>query len=268
MVREKIINDITFRQRCGKYGLDWNNCEVYGDIILLNTPKKDLYVLLNKDYDTVSIEYNSFCKEKDILAKGFSFEYNLDVPDIFIMGQPFEYPFENFTLKHIIEISNRVQVIEANHGHSLLTVVNGESYDRRLQENIDYFQMLSYIKFLSEEIKLYFLYSYHMITMGFEVPDVYAYVNNLIREVNECINYNDSEVLPRDILSYIGQDCREFKFDGILYDTIDLLSRDVGKRLNLSSLSTKLFEVLDSSEENVNNKENISVLTKKKILNN
>ena len=38
MTREQIINDIKFRQRCGAYGLDWENCVVFDDVILLYTP--------------------------------------------------------------------------------------------------------------------------------------------------------------------------------------------------------------------------------------
>mgnify|MGYP003299311803 CR=1 FL=1 len=46
--------------------------------------------------------------------------------------------------------------MENNQGHSLITRVNGESYDRRNNKEEEYFQTLSYVKFLGEEIKQYF----------------------------------------------------------------------------------------------------------------
>ena len=66
----------------------------------------------------------------------------------------FDYPFEKSILKHIIDLSNKIEIMKTNHGHTLFTRLNGNWYDRKHGENEDKFQLLSYIKFLGEEIKI------------------------------------------------------------------------------------------------------------------
>ena len=190
----------------------------------------------------------------------------------------FDYPFENFTLKHIIDLSNRIEIMENNQGHSLITRVNGESYDRRNNKEEEYFQTLSYVKFLGEEIKQYFLMNYHMQSLGFEVPNVYDYVKLLMSRVNECVDFHLSHnrrPWPSYILSGLGQNYRELKMDGILYDVADLLMRERGfkvksgspdeiERINesvekkdLSIVANDLLKILEVSDEELKEREEI-----------
>lgn len=190
-----------------------------------------------------------------------------------------DYPFENFTLKHIIDLSNRIEIMENNQGHSLITRVNGESYDRRNKKEEEYFQTLSYVKFLGEEIKQYFLMNYHMQSLGFEVPNVYDYVRLLMSRVNECVDFHLSHnrrPWPSYILSGLGQNYRELKMDGILYDVADLLMRERGfkvksgspdeiERINesvekkdLSIVANDLLKILEVSDEELKIKEEIN----------
>ena len=162
----------------------------------------------------------------------------------------FDYPFEKFTLKHIIDLSNRVEIMETNHGHTICTRVNGYCYDRNYGTNDGEFQLLSYIKFLGEEIKLYFLNYYHMQTLGFEVPNIYEYVRTLMARLNDCIEFHldhNRRPSPSYILSGLGQNYRELKMDGILYDVADLLMSQKGYKVK--SGSPDEIEMIESSKE-------------------
>lgn len=280
MTREEIINDIKFKQRCGLYGLDCENCEIYDDVILLNTPTLGLYVLFDKNYNTIGVELIDYSRysSKESFVRDKYYEYSN-----FTSSMPFEdgfdYPFENFTLKHIIDLSNRIEFMENNQGHSLITRVNGESYDRRNNKEEESFQTLSYVKFLGEEIKQYFLINYHMQSLGFEVPNVYDYVKLLMSRVNECVDFHLSHnrrPWPPYILSGLGQNYRELKMDGILYDVADLLMRERGfkvksgspdeiERINesvekkdLSIVANDLLKILEVSDEELKIKEEIN----------
>lgn len=189
-------------------------------------------------------------------------------------GENFGYPFEKYTLKDIVEISNRIDTMEVNHGHSIIFKINGEWFENDLKN--DYLHLLAYIKFLGEELKQYFLYSYKMKMMQFEVPDPYLYIRRLIKKLNESVEYYTSRRMrpyPCDVLNYIGQNHRELDYDGILYSTINLIMRQKGIKIksgfpdeleimrnntpnNLSDVASKVLEILKVSDEEVKLREN------------
>ena len=62
MDKNKIKDDFAFSSKCIAYGLDWNDFNIYKDTIILNSPKKDIFVLLDDNYNTIGIhkmEHNS-----------------------------------------------------------------------------------------------------------------------------------------------------------------------------------------------------------------
>ncbi len=152
------MQNVRFRDACGKYGVSWENFEVYDEVIILNTPKENLYILMDKNYNTISVDRLDYVYPN---VKKEYYRYT-NFTDVLGNRNKFGYPCEDFTLKQIIDLANRVEVMETNHGHSLRTQVNGVCYDRETAKNEDYFKLLSYIKFLGEEIKQYFLLCYHM----------------------------------------------------------------------------------------------------------
>ena len=274
MTKNDLINDFNFRQKCGEYGLYWENAEIYGNVILINTPIEGLYVIFDKNYNTIGVEKNEY-QDEEQFANVFYERYS-EFTDLLPFGESFDYPFQNYTLKNFVDLANRVDILESNHGHSISTKINGEWYNRNSQENEEYFQLLSYVKFISKEIKMYFLLNYHMQAMGYEMPDVYSYVRALIKNINASINYqieNNHRSWPADILSSIGQNNRKLNFDGMLYDIADLLMKQNGVKVksgspdslveidssinkaDLSILSDKLLKILDLSVEDLREKE-------------
>lgn len=239
MTIEEIRKDIKFKQMCGLYGLDWENFEIYDDVILLNTPTLGLYVLFDKNYNTIGVDIIDFSKfsDKCDFVKNKYYEYSN-----FIGSMPFDdgfgYPFEKFTLKNIIDLSSCIEIMEDYQGNSLSMRINDNSYDRRVSKNEKYFQLLSYIKFLGEEIKRYFLINYHMQSIGIEIPNVYEYVKLLISRVDECVSFHlnhNRRPWPSYILSGLGQNYRELKMSGILYDITDLLMFEKGYKVKTGS---------------------------------
>lgn len=284
MSKEEIMKDIKFREACSKYGLDWENSEVYGEVILLPTTTKYLYVIMDKNYNVFDIDKFAYDFERKECSKDRYYGY-CNFTDILPYGENFGYPFKEYTLKQIIDLSNRVEIVETNQEHSLRTKVNGDWYDRDVKENENCFKLLSYIKFLGEEIKQYFLLSYHMQVMEFEAADVYsffrkinvyAYVRQLIRKVNECVDKCISDCkrpLPADVLSFLGQNYMDENMNGILYDVISLLLTSKGYEIDsenpnkvnqitdlksipdLSKLAKQLLQILDLSDEELKDKE-------------
>lgn len=286
MKREDIEKDIKFRQECSKYGLNWEyfnvvTCGNNDYVILLNMPNRNIYVLLDKNYNTIGVEQFNSHRDYNAIERFAREKYNAyrNFTDKMPFGENFGYPFEKFTLKQIIDLANRIEVIETNHGHSLNIIVNDELYHRNSEKDDVYFQLLLYIKFLGEEINQFFLYSYHMLMLGYEDLDVYLYIRYLIKNINECINSNINKyrrTYSCNILSYIGQNNNELKFNGILDNVANLLIKDKGykskvnrpgeiepiklieNKQDLSILATQLLKILELSNEDLKMKEKTS----------
>lgn len=270
MDKEIIINDINFRLACRNYGLDWDNFEIYDDVIIINSPKTFIYVLLDKNYNIIGVHKvkpATIYFSKREIARGYNELYStLNEDDRFKL----HYPFESFSLKQIVDISNRVEIIETNHGHSSDIIVNDSLVDG-INDSV-YIELLSYIKILGNEIKEYYLNCYHMYIMGFDYPDVFAYINAFMDNIDECINKsidNRKAPFPIDILRYTGKTKFLDEYGSALYDVIDLLMRQRGVKPksgfehydeieivsksdeDLSNLSSKLIKILEVIDEEV-----------------
>ncbi len=256
------INISNLSQKCSKYGLPYQNANTYDDIILVSTPTKGLYVILDENYNTIGVEKITSQNLEEFVSDFYE-KYSTN-------SKRFDYPFENYTLKNFIDLANDINIIGANHGNSNYTRINGKWYDRSKHKNDEYFKLLSYVKFISEEMKMYFLTSYHMQVMGFEFPDIYSYVNSLMKNMTTYINQqiaSDQRPWPIDILSSIGQNNANLNFDSMLYDIADLLMKQKGIKVNnynpytleedtttrpdLSSLADKLLESPNLHDSNL-----------------
>ena len=280
MTKNELINDFNFRDKCSEYGLDWEKANIYGDLILINTPIKGLYVIFDKNYNTIGVEKNEYQDEKQF-ANEFYKKYS-ECTDKMLFGDNFTYPFQNYTIKNFIDLANKIHILEHNHGNNISIKIDDELYNRNSRENEEYFQLLSYVKFISEEIKIYFLISYHMQVMGFEVPDIYSYIHALIKNLNITVDYhikNNQRPWPSDILASIGQNNVKLNFDKMLYDIVDLLLNQKGVKIksgssddleqiepiyskDLSVLSDNLLRIIDLSKNVDDSLEKSPVLKK------
>jgi len=229
MTKDEVINDMKFRQLCMECGLNLEDIVVCDDIILLSTPAPYTYILLDKNYNIVHMgSYRYYDNLSKFIERHISNYCNNSI------GGSDCYPFENFTLKQIIDISSKTEIEEKNHGNSTITRFNGEL----IELDKTSLQLLSYIKFLGEQIKQYFKNSYHMLMLNIESTNVYYYLNSLISKINECVKisaYEEKRVWPHDILTYIGQSSNNSMKNVLLYDISDLLMRDNGMKIKRGS---------------------------------
>jgi hypothetical protein len=275
------MNDIKFKQRCQEYEIDSESFEIYDNVILLKTPSLGLYILFDKNYNTIAIENIDFLRfsNKENMVNTKYYEYCNFTDNETMFGEQFGYPFENYTLKNIIDLATHIEIIESSQGIPLITKINNKSYYRKNQNNQDYFQLLSYIKFIHEEIQRYFILDYHMKCLGLEIPNIYAYTRQLIDRIQTCINLNlryDKKPSPAFLASYLGQNRQTLKSDSMLYDIIELLIRDNGYEITSidsnevekmhvakQDLSQKTSQLLAILEENFEQEQNHTLAKKK-----
>ena len=274
MTKQELINDINFRRKCCEYGLDWMNFEIYGDVILLNTPSKWVYVLLDKNYNTIAVhkvEFHNMHLDKKEITNDYNEIYNLIDES---MGCCLPFPFQNLSLKQIVNLSNRINIYGSNHGNSSDITING---DMIIGENDKtYIGLLSYIKFIGIQIEQFFLNCYQMKILNFDYPDIHPYIKHTMYNIKKCIDYNiesGRRPFPVDVLEYIGQNNKNIElYDHYLYNIIDLLMKEKGYKIkagfkhyreiepteknteDLSILSTNLLKILEVSDEEVEQK--------------
>ena len=268
MAKNDLINDMKFRRKCGAYGLDWGTFNILDDIIVLPSPKENILVLLDEHYNTVGI-YD----KNDDLRKLLSAEKIIKgIKELYeITYVKFPYPFQNFSLKQIVDLANSIYIDETNHGHSSDMFVNGEMVNDEYDSV--YIALLSYIKFLGEQIEQYFMNLYQMKMMGLEYPNVYQYISSLMSNIDECINTNikkGNRPIPIDVIEYLGQDRDTIDmYEHELYRVIDLLLKQKGIKIksgfehyrelemtekdtsDLSEISKRLLKILEVPDEEV-----------------
>lgn len=259
MTKNALINDMKFRHKCSNYGLDWEDFNIIDDTIVLNTFKDNILVLLDEHYNIIGI----YDKNKDI-SKVVDIEKRIkEIKELYKNTYvKIPYPFENLSLKQIVEISNRVYIHEINQGHSSELFVNGEIVNDG--DNNIYVCLLAYIKFIGKQIEDYFKNLYQMKMMGLDYPSVYTYVKGLIDNINKCIIENigkGNRPFPIDIIKYLGQDVKKIsQYNHELHKIINLILKENGinseinnykENTNLTDTSTKLLKILEVSDEEV-----------------
>lgn len=268
MIKIDLINDMNFRNKCCEYGLDWEKFDILDDIIVMTSPKDNLLVLMDEHYNTIGI-----CNKNDEIGKSVSLERRIKGYKMLYETSysRLAYPFQGFSIKQIVDLANRVYIHETNHGHSSKMIVNGMIVNDEC-DNV-YTSLLSYIKFLGQQINQYYKYQYQMELMGFEYPDVYKYILRVMINIDECIDINiqnGDRPFPINIIKYLGQDRNNIeKYDYELYSVIDLLLKQKGVKVksgfkhykelemtekdttDLSAISKNLLKILEETDEEI-----------------
>lgn len=268
MNKEKIMNDMKFRKVCNKFGLDWSDFEIMDKLIVLKTPVDNLYFFLDSNYNIVEIE-KCFSELNNHICSEIYYGYE-NFNDIVPFGDDMGYPFNEITLKQINDIANRIN--DKRYGSKI--EINGELYE--IDKDNPYIQLINYIKFLNKEIDIYWKNIYSLKLLGFEVPDIYAYLRNIIYKINQCIDTNlKNNQRPHsfDIMNEIGQNMiytqNEEEYSDLLYSVIKLLMKDKNMKAvpgticeiqpinekekipSLPTLVSNLIKILEVSDEQV-----------------
>lgn len=262
MTKNEIEKNSKFMRVCSKYDIYSKNAIVYNDLILLNVPGKDIYILLDKDYNTIAIE-QAYITNIDKYINSLYQEY-------FEYGKTmcFSYPFDKITYKQIIDFSNRITLSQKD--NTILLTLNG--INCIYKPNDDYSKLLAYIKFLGKEIKNYQLYIFINKQMGIEVPDVASHIAILINKINEFIEscvVNKKVICTDELIEYMNnEDFEYYEYKFLLNEVISLLLKQKGYKIeneklektpissisNLSDKAYQLFEILKISKTNVRQK--------------
>ncbi len=242
MTKEELMKDGDFQFVCRSYGLDGTSFDLYGEVIAVNSPKEDIVALFNQNYQLFDVcqlnlsDKNHTREEvieqqcRESLQKSSSTSYGV-----------LPYPFQEFSLKEIMNLSRKIIIHELNHGLSFNVLFNqciqGSKYGETYQE------ILLYITFLGNEIQHYFCQYYRAKLLGFDFPDVYSYIHGVVANIHLCIDDYCQKKNKRphvhQVLAYLGQfhfhEFTDITIEGI----ISLLMKEKG------------FRVIPSSEDSV-----------------
>lgn len=220
-VKSEIMNDMKFRTRCCEYGLDWSNFEVVNDVIVVNTEKDDVIVLVDKSgSDYVLFDVRS----RGEILPGHTIEEIVDYSQGLYQtaADNMPDPFRGYSIKRLVELASKIEVHETNHGHSCDVIVYGEELKDDPKENF-----YLYTKFMGEQIKRYFKMSYQMKMLGFPFPDIHTYLTALVANIDECVKKyaeNGVRVEPANVAEHLGQDMLELNIHelyGVLNYTVN-----------------------------------------------
>ncbi len=258
----ELLRDMNYRNSCTKYGIPWDNPRVFEDMIILDTPKKNIFVLEDEHYNTIGI-YEKIDKLNEIMTVSERLRYYKQ--NYKSTRDKLVYPFQRTSLSQLVRLSNRVSYLGNN------IIVNGEIL--KDGKNSQHIKVLLYMSFLGGQVEQYFKNLYQMKMMGFDYPDVFTYVNKTINDVNECIDKCIKEKRrpwPVDIINYLGQDPKNVsKYEHELYAIIELLLSQKGAKIgngfdhydeisltdkdttNLTNISIELLKILDVSDDEI-----------------
>ena len=266
MTRIEVLNDNKFVSACLDLGLNCKDFEIYGDIIAVNTPRKDVVALFDKHYNLIGVPKVDYNNPKEAIEKEIAIYNKNESPEYYI-----SYPFTGFSIRDLINLSDRIWIHITNNGHSGNMIVNWEEVN---DDYTLYTDLLGYIKFLGEQAKEYYKHLYQMRMMGYDYPDAYRYLRSIMFNIDLTIDRLFSEGIrpyPHDIIKNLGQNRSAInKYEFELYHVVDLFLKTRGYELkrslngygkviptersyeNTHDLAMKLLKLLEISDEEVN----------------
>lgn len=244
-LKEKIMNDVDFRLKCRQYGgVRWDTfriCENYDTdpiTIMLDTPNKDVFVLMNANYDTIGI--HRYTKEGEDRS---SYSLAYDYRSIYY----YTSYFYGVKISDIVALADRIVISSTNNFRSLRMIVNGQEVnDEHGKVCIEY---LSYIKFLGIRIESYFKELYKAKMLGITYPSLTEYlsavINYIDRYIDKCMN-EKRRPWPTELLAAIGENTENIDRDSmILYPMIDFLLYERGYQIGSGDNYLKLVPLTE-----------------------
>lgn len=274
MTKSEIKDDMRFRMVCYSYGISWSDFQIYDNVIILNSPKPNILVLLDENYNTIGIYDRNIEIDNQIITLGEIIgEYKQEYGTV---NNKLPYPFQNYSLEQIVDLSNRVKILGTSHGHSCDLFVNEKLVED--DYNSIYYKLLLYAKYIGQQIQSYYLNLYKMKIKGFDYPNVYSYISGIETNIDECINskiQNSKRPYPIDILNYLGEGRNEIEeYVHQLYAVIDLFLKEKGMSIksgfehydeleviekntfDMSKFADQLLRILEVSNDEVKSRSN------------
>ena len=250
MTKNELKYDSKFRSKCNCFGLNPEEAAECDGVIVVPSPKRDIYALFDTNYNIIDIVKIDSTNSEKTVDKYMAEYTDVNESDKY----SFPYPFQKFSIKQIYDIANRVSIHETNNGYSSDMFVNGKLVEDEIG-NI-YLSLLYYISFIGEQINQYYRNLYQMKMMDFDYPNIYTYIKSITSNIEECINrrrQSEEQVMPVDIIDYLGQDRKLIdRYSPMLYNTIRLFDKvNEDKTIDLESAANDLLKLLEISDEEV-----------------
>ena len=263
MMRNEVLNSEEFKQKCSIFGLNWLNFNVYDNTIILGDDNDSLFFIFDHNYNVIGIHklgfHNSHISDKVIAENYYNTYSNIDSS----LGAVLPYPFNKLSLKDVLDIGERIEIIKNEDVNGYTIKVNGKTVEEN-EQNQEYIGLLMYTKFLNNEIERYYNNLYEATTLDLEYPNIYTYLNKIIDNMSACIDQgikNNSSVTNKEILTSLGRPITDENIYSIeMFKTTRLITYDKWNKLDqgdeeksrnnyLPNLATGLLKILDYPKE-------------------
>lgn len=198
---EDVINSPKFKNQCEKYGFNYDAFKLVDNYILVKTLYLDLFAIMNDKYDLVGINRFNISIDLDLQMR----KYIDEMRDFKL-----DSPFDCLGFEDIIFLANE---------------------NIKVEDKID-IQILSYIRFLNEEINIYYNNTLPLQFASFNVPSVFQYLSNVNENMDTCIKLRTNAGLKTNkdnILELLGQK-RETQIDYMDIENIaDFINSNISK---------------------------------------
>lgn len=203
--REEILASEEFKKECDKYGLYNVDAEAFNNVILVRTPVEGLYIFLDNNYKTIGVE--KIDPTFETLFANTYYEKISSCNETSQLNNFLDYPFENYSLYDLFSLADKYESIKPSESFNVFKEKEDGSIIKRKIKPI-YDLLISYIKFINEEIRTFYIMSYRMQVMGFSSPSIYEYIRSIMESINlyieEC-ERNQKNPQVSDILTILGK---------------------------------------------------------------
>ncbi len=224
-----------FQFTCNKLALNYENAKFYEDCIFIENANH-VGIVFDEEQNIIGMGKLSVINSEDY-NKMWTLEEKRKYRKK-IIG--LSYPFNRYAVKDIVDMANKIHIEEKN--GKKICVCEDNYYDTKDNE-IEYMELLTYIKFLGELVNTYHKKCYQMLNLGFDMPDVYTYLAKVIEKINESI------ALGKKIELGIGID-NDFFYYSLLTDIVHLLTNVEAKTLTALAIKFLARFQIDDLEHN------------------
>ena len=227
MKKTELMDSFDFRNVCtNAFGIKYPRFNIYDDMVVLQTTSEDVIAILDTEANIVGVHrkgVNSILTDKEI-ANMYSYFYsNPDKEN----GISLPYPFENYSVKQLQQLANKISFHSTNRGRSFEVMVNEQEIIKTQGDKQA--DLLGCITFLDNIIYDYQVQDYRLKLLGLQHENFYQYLHRVVCRVEECIDEfiaKGRKPSPVNILEYIGN--INILDEHCIYMLIDVLLRKRG----------------------------------------
>ena len=146
MERKEILHSDKFKDTCNLFGINWLDFNIVNNAIVVPN-NNNLLFIFDENYNIFGIYepkfYNQNMSEEAIVKHYYDVYSNVDSS----LNTVLPYPFQQLSIKDVMDIADRIEIMICNNGHSTFPLVNGKEISK--EENRDFKDLLIYTKFLA-----------------------------------------------------------------------------------------------------------------------